>query len=123
MSNPTKKRILVIISQSPFCGNTGREALDATLAAAIFDQHVSVLFCGNGCWHGLRTNKANPVTGKSTSDSWLAAPLYDIEGLYVSSETLAGKGLDTEQLIDNIQVIDDQQAKQLLADHDLIMSF
>ena len=123
MSAPQTKNILVVCSQAPSRGNLAREALDAAFAVAAFEQSVSIYFSGEGVWQLLATQQTNLTTGKAINSSWKAASLYDIVNLYVSSEELAKRNINTDELIEGISVINAKDVNDIMTDQDLVLSF
>ncbi len=116
-------KILFVCSQSPGQGNLAREALDACFATAAFEQTVSVYFYGDAVWQLLKGQGNNPSTGKNISQSWQAAELYDITGLYVCQQSAAQRGLTSQDLIDSVTLIPTAQAQALMASQHSILSF
>ena len=46
----TEQPVLMMIRQGPFGQKSGRDALEAALAFATFEQPVSLYFTGDGVW-------------------------------------------------------------------------
>src|SRR5690606_13065 len=96
------KRIAVVCRRAPYSGSYPREALDTALAAAAFDQAVSLVFLGDGVWQLL---KGQQPEGKSVEKQLGALPLYDIDRLYAEAESLAQRGLESADLALPVQVL------------------
>lgn len=121
MSEPRKKRIAVVCRHAPYDGSYPREALDTALAAAAFDQPVTVVFMGDGVWQLLREQR--PEGGKSLEKQLGALPLYDIDTLYVEAESLAQRGLNVAELALPVQVLAGAALADLLAGQDVVLGF
>lgn len=117
------REILALCTYAPTRLVNAREALDAILATAIFDQSVSLLFCGDGVWQLVAQQGDYTGSDKSLIDSLAALPLYDIEAVYADETSLAERGLHAADLLPQARIIGDTQARQLLADACAIMSF
>ena len=120
---PAPLKILAVCSYSPEQQLAAREALDAILACAIFDQKMSLLFCGEGVGQLLKSLIDHTGSDKPLSQSLSALPLYDVEALYVDEQSLQERGLVPEQLIDGVTVISAAAAGALFSECDRIMSF
>ena len=120
---PAPLNVLAVCSYSPGQQLAAREALDAILACAIFDQNMSLLFCGEGVGQLLKSLADYTGSDKPLSQSLGALPLYDVEALYVDAQSLQERGLTAEQLIDGVSVISAEAAGALLSKCDRIMSF
>lgn len=88
-----KKSLLIILTQGPNASSANQEALDIALAAASFDQPVSLLFEGDGVYQLLTEQDPNIVGRKNLSKAMKAFPIYGIEKLYAFS--------DNNTLLDN----------------------
>ena len=120
---PAPLKVLAVCSYSPEQQLAAREALDAVLACAIFDQKMSLLFCGEGVGQLLKSLVDHTGSDKPLSQSLCALPLYDVEALYVDAQSLQERGLVPEQLIDGVSVISAEAAGALFRKCDRIMSF
>lgn len=96
--NTARKTILFILQRAPYASSAVREALDAALAAAAFEQDVQLLFTGDGVWNLLQGQQPEVIAGKDTSKMLQALSYYDIEAVYVDSPSLDARNLSAEQL-------------------------
>ena len=87
------KKILFVISKPPYASKRNAELLDAALVAAAFDCEVSLLFRDDGVWSLLPEQSANTVGQRSIAKMMLGLSDYDIDKLYVCSESLKNRGL------------------------------
>ena len=97
MTTPRKK-ILFILQRAPYGTATAREALDAALAAAAFEQDVQLLFAGDGIWQLLPDQQADAIASKDIGKMLQALGYYDINEIFVDAVSLAERQLDTTQL-------------------------
>ena len=116
-------KLLAVCSYSPAHQVAAREALDAILACAVFEQQLSVLFCGEGVGQLLNTLSDCSGSDKPLSRSLSALPLYDVDTIYVDALSLQERGIDRNQLIDGVTVLPASSVRDLLRDSDRIMSF
>lgn len=77
-----KKSLLIILTQGPNASSNNQEALDIALAAASFDQPVSLLFEGDGIYQLLTEQDPNIAGRKNLSKAMKAFPIYGIDKLY-----------------------------------------
>ena len=100
-----------------------REALDAILASAVFDQAVSVLFCGDGVWQLLPEQEDLTGSDKPLARSLAALPLYDVDAIYVDADSLRERGLSPGDLLPLARLAAPEQVRQLLGSSDRLMCF
>lgn len=118
------KKILCISRHAPYDSAFAREALDATLAASVFDQKTSLLFIDDGVFQLVDNQKTKRISQKNISKTLTALTLYGVDNIYIQSTSLIKRNLTKSQLIlRNIQVLDDNAVKHLLNKQDQILSF
>lgn len=118
------KQILCINRHSPYDSALAREALDAILAAATFDQDISVLWMDDGVYQLLATPEDSNAHNQSIAKPLAALNLYGVEKIYVHSPSLQERGIEVEQLLlPTLEHLDDAGVKALIARQDQLLSF
>lgn len=116
------KSVLLITRQAPWAGIGAAEALDIALAAGAFDLPLSILFMDDGVLQLLAQQQSQMLEQKDLSANLQALPMFGIEQLYVAEQCLNQRGLDSELLAVDVDVLDDQQIQQLIRQHDYVMT-
>ncbi len=118
------KKILLISRHAPYGTSIAKDALDAALAAAIYDQDLCMLFMDDGIFQLLRDQQAQEISQKSFTSMLSALPFYDIDKIYIHQESLEQRGLTIESLIiENAAIVNSTQISTLLNNQDHILSF
>ena len=118
------KKILVVSRQAPYGTGVAREALDAALAAAIYEQDLSLLFMDDGVFQLLKGQDSGDISQKRISANLQALPLYGVEKIFVHSESLEMRKITTDELVlDDLQLLSSSEIGQLMSEHDQILSF
>ena len=117
------KRQLVIVRRSPYGTSLARTALDVALAAATFDQPVSVLFLGEGVLQLIPDQDSRAIDSKSVAKLITSLPLYDIDKIHVDTEALARYGIETNALPDFAECVDTARIQQLMAAQRHILAY
>lgn len=119
-----KKRILILSRHAPYGTSIAREALDAALAASIYDQQVSMLFMDDGVFQLLDKQRPLGISQKNMASMLSALPIYGVEDIYVHSGSLQQRSLKLDDLaIDFVRVIDDSDVANLISQQAYILSF
>lgn len=116
-----KRHLLFVFRSSPYGSGRAREGLDAVLAAAIFDQTVSVLFLGDGVFQ-LCAGQA-PDDIRNQHKMLQSLPLYDVEYLYFSSSALAERRINAQDILIPGKPLSDPEIADLMATADQILPF
>ena len=118
------KKILFINRHAPYGSSIAREALDAMLATAVYEQDLSLLFMDDGVFQLLKGQEAHEIAQKSLSANLSALPLYGVEKIYVHYESLDSRALTPADLVLNeVKLLRNQDISQLLQKQDHILSF
>lgn len=117
-----KKTLLFILQRAPYGSSATREALDAALAAAAFEQHVQILFIGDGVWHLLAAQQPHAISSKDTSKMLQALDYYDISDVFVDEMSLQERGLSATQLAIASRTIGGDTLKQLINAADCVIA-
>lgn len=118
----SSKRLLLLMRHAPYAGARATEALEAALVGAVFDMPTSLLFRDDGVWQLLADQQADALGARTHSKLISALPQYDINNLYVCSDSLAARQIDPSQIGEEITLVNPQQQQQLIADHNLVLN-
>ncbi|BFM20806.1 sulfurtransferase complex subunit TusC [Gilvimarinus japonicus] len=118
------KSILCISRHSPYGNALAREALEAVLAAAAFEQNIALLLMDDGVWQ--LKDQQQPLAGiqKSVARNLSALEMFGVETVYAHQPSAHQRGLSAQAIcIDTVQWLTDDQVRQLISQHDHLLSF
>jgi len=119
----TVKKFAFINRKAPYGTIYALESLEVVLISAAFDQDVSLVFADDGVYQ-LKKGQATKAVGmKNFSPTYRALEGYDIEKLFVEKESMEARGLTTDDLIVDVEVLDAAQMAALLEEQDVVLSF
>ncbi len=79
--------------------STGREGVDALLAASAYCEDISVIFLGDGVGQLVAAQDPALIQSKAYAPMMKLFDLYDIEKVYVCQQSLADRGLGKASLV------------------------
>ena len=117
------KSVLVIHTSSSFNDLAGKEALDISLILGSYEQNVSVVFYQHGVFQTLAHQDPESIRQKDYISTIKALDIYDIENVYAHVASLKEYGLETSELLPNVDIIDDDALLVLKhkADHVIVI--
>ena len=118
-----RKKILVLCRRAPYSGHLARAGLDAALAAAVFEQDLSVLFMDEGVWQLVPGKQSGEIDNKSISSTLESMPLYDIESFFVEALSLQQRGIAAEALNHNTITLGAAELPAFIDSFDQVWSF
>jgi tRNA 2-thiouridine synthesizing protein C len=122
-SGPKVKKFMFVNRKAPYGTIYALESLEVVLITATFDQDVSLVFIDDGVYELAKGQQTKGIGIKNFSPSYRALEGYDIEKLYVDQASLDQRGLTEADLLVPVEVLDDQQMGELMAQQDVILSF
>jgi tRNA 2-thiouridine synthesizing protein C len=107
--------VLFIASRSPWSGAAAAAGADVLMTAAVFEQPLSVVFCGDGVWQLLAGQDGDELKVKTLSRIFPAFELYDIRQVKVLASSLAERTLHRHDLVIDVELVTDEQLRELIA--------
>jgi tRNA 2-thiouridine synthesizing protein C len=117
------KKFMLVNRKAPYGSIYALESLEVVLIAAAFEQDVSVAFVDDGVYQLKKGMQTKAIATKNFSPTYRALEDYDIDKLYVESESLAARGLVAEDLITDVKLIDRAALAELMEQQDVVLSF
>jgi len=116
-------RLVFMLSKAPHGSSYGREALEAALMAAAFEQDVTLVFESDGVLQLLAGQAPEAIGEKDVAAGYRALELYGIEEAYVHEPSLAARGLWTSDLLIEPALVDDAGLRALIGSAHQVLTF
>ena len=117
------KKFLYVNRKAPYGTVYALESLEVVLIGAAFEQDVSMLFVDDGIYEITKGQNTDGIGMKNFSKTYRALEMYDVEKLYVDQRSLDERGLTTDDLLVDVEVITTEQIQDLMEDNDVVLSF
>ncbi|HMM47132.1 MAG TPA: sulfurtransferase complex subunit TusC [Thiobacillaceae bacterium] len=117
------KKFMFLNRKAPHGTVYALEGLEVVLITAAFDQDVSLVFTDDGVYQLMKGIDTKGIEVKDFSKTYRALEGYDIEKLYVDRSSMEARGLSEEDLIVDVNVLSDDEMKNLMAEQDVVISF
>lgn len=118
------KKLLIISRQPPYGSSLPREALDVALAAAVYDQDISLLFMDDGVFQLVAEQSPEHLQQKNLAAVLSALPLYGIEQIFVHRESLEQRSLTPDDVsLEGVTLLSTADIKALIDQQDHLLSF
>ena len=112
-----------LFCSAPHGQSSGREGIDALLAASAYCESIKVLFSGDGVLQLLRDQQPEAILSKDYAPMMKLFDLYDIEQVYVCQQSLAERGCANADLVIEAQVLDVSAFRAQLAQCASVLTF
>ncbi|XBS69476.1 sulfurtransferase complex subunit TusC [Acerihabitans sp. KWT182] len=118
------KRVAFVFSRGPHGGASGREGLDALLAASAVLQDIGVFFVADGVLLLLPGQRPGDILARDFIATFGVLPIYDVDRFYLCAESLAERGLSQErQWVLDAEILPAAAWRQRLSEFDIVLTF
>jgi len=116
------KKILFVLRTPPHNGVLLQEMLDIILTTAAFDQAVSLLLLDDAVFQ-IKTGQHPEKTGiKDTAAAFNALGLYDVNDIYIETESLQERGLKPSSLCLPVETVARKDLAGLMTRFDVVFA-
>lgn len=115
------KHLVYTFRSAPYSSPVAQEGLDAVMAAAVFEQKVSVLFVDDGVFQLLPNQ--TPIQQKNYAKMLQALAMYDVDRCFVHAPSLAHRASNAAPPCIPVTKLDDAGVRALLASADHLLVF
>lgn len=123
ITGQNRKRFLCVNRRAPHGTIYALESLEVVLAAAAFEQRVTVLFLDDGVFQLVKGQKTDALGVKDFSPTYKALEMYEVERVVVERESLNRRGLSEDDLIVPADVLAEDEISELFESHDILLNF
>ena len=116
-----KKNLLLIFQSAPYDTPYAQEGLDTLLAAAVFEQNVSVLFVDEGIFQLL--SEQQPQGRKNHGKMLQALSMYDVENCFYHKPSAVKRQITNESFSLKATALNNLETHALLASADHTLTF
>ena len=122
-SNASGRKNLTFISRrSPYGSGYAKACLDMVLSAAVFDQHVTLVFMDDGVLQLQPNQQAGDIHAKDLSAALAALPLYDVDNVYADRDSLTRCGMFSDQLAIEVRLCDADKIAEIIRQSDVVFT-
>ena len=123
MKSANNQEVLFIASRSPWSSAAAAAGADLLMTAAVFEQSVGVVFCGDGVWQLQAGQDGSGLGLKTLAKIVPAFELYDIKRIRVAESSLRERGLTLQDLVMDVELVNDEGMRTLIASSKTVFVF
>ncbi len=116
------KKFLFVLRTCPHNGAWAKEMLDVILTTAAFDQPVSILLLDDGVFQIKKNQNPDFLGMKDTAAIFKALELYDVNDIFVETESLSERGLNVIDLCIPTESLSQKDISQFMERFDVVFS-
>jgi tRNA 2-thiouridine synthesizing protein C len=112
-----------IFSSTPHSTSSGREGLDALLAASAYCEDIRVIFMGDGVYQLLKNQETQRILSKDYAPLFKLMELYDVDSIYICERSMKERGLVSSDFLIHGQFLDSMALSNQLHIADKVLTF
>ncbi|MFT5446196.1 MAG: tRNA 2-thiouridine synthesizing protein C [Gammaproteobacteria bacterium] len=117
------RTIAFVTRHAPHGSVFAQEALEVVLLGAAFEQRVRLVFMDDGIFQIKKGQDTEALGVKNFARAFNALPMYELDRIVVERESLQARGLDTDDLAIEVEVLNAADIARMLDDSDVLLGF
>ncbi|GEM78230.1 sulfurtransferase complex subunit TusC [Vibrio superstes] len=117
------KKITFVFTSTPHSTAHGREGLDAIFATSAYSENLQLVFAGDGVSQLLKQQQPQSILSRDYISAFRLLDLYEVEEVYVCSESLNELGFTQQELFLDAELLDSEGIAHKLATSDVVLRF
>jgi len=113
---------MIVCRTPPYGSSRTRDAIDAAMAFAAFEQHLTLLFIGEGVLALLADQDPPREFSRNLAKLLGTLPDYGIAALHADGAALQSCGLASAQLVPGVTLLSSSEIAALFAAHEHILT-
>lgn len=123
MTLADKKSWLFLSCKNAWTNSAAASCAEVAMTAAIFDQPVSLIFCGDGVTQLLKNQDGNGLNQKSLAQLFPALELYDVKHIYVEEAALQERELNLQDLLLPVTLVQAAAIRSMITESHTVFIF
>jgi tRNA 2-thiouridine synthesizing protein C len=115
--------VAVLMRKAPYGSVYTAEGFRTLMGIAVFEMDISVVFMDDGVYALLAGQDPGKLDMKPLGDGFPMLRDFDVDKFYVHDESLAERGLTTEDLVMEVEVVNGAQIAEILDQAGKVLPF
>jgi tRNA 2-thiouridine synthesizing protein C len=115
--------VTVLMRKAPYGSVYTAEGFRTMMGIAVFELDISVVFLDDGVYGLLKNQAPDKLDMKPLGDAFPMLREFDVNKFYVHDESLAERGLTTDDLVMEVEVVDGARIAQIMEASSKVLPF
>ena len=116
-------KVAVLMRKAPYGSVYTAEGFRAVMGIGIFEMDVALVFADDGVFALLKGQDPEALDMQPLGDGFSMLPEFGVEEFYVHAPSLEARGLSTDDLAIDVQLLDNAGLAELLSQCSAVMPF
>ena len=115
--------VAIVMRKAPYGSVYTAEGFRTIMGIAVFEMDISVVFVDDGVFALLKDQDPDQFDMKPLGDGFPMLREFDVDRFYVHDQSLAERGLTTEDLVMDVEVVDGARIAQIMQSAGKVLPF
>lgn len=116
-------KAIVLMRKAPYGSVYTAEGFRSVMGIGIFEIDVAMAFTDDGVYALVKDQDPEKLDMQSLGDGFPMLPEFGVEKFYVHQPSLEARGLSTDDLVMDVELVDDARLAALLAEYGTVLPF
>ena len=116
-------QVAILMRKAPYGSVYTAEGFRTIMGLAVFELDISVVFVDDGVYALIKDQSPLKLDMKPLGDGFPMLTEFDVKKFYVHDESLAERGLTTDDLVMEVEVVSGAQIAQILETAGKVLPF
>jgi len=116
-------QVAILMRKAPYGSVYTAEGFRTIMGLAVFELDISVVFVDDGVYALIKDQNPSKLDMKPLGDGFPMLTEFDVKKFYVHHESLAERGLTTDDLVMDVEVVNGAQIAQILETAGKVLTF
>mgnify|MGYP000670660054 CR=1 FL=1 len=117
------EQVTILMRKAPYGSVYTAEGFRSMMGIGVFELDISVLFVDDGVYALVKGQDPSALDMKPLGDGFPMMPDFGVTKFYVHDQSLSERGLTTDDLVMNVQLVDEAGAAHILESSGIVLPF
>lgn len=117
------EKVAIVMRKAPYGSVYTAEGFRTIMGIAVFEMNIDVVFLDDGVYALLKNQDPAKLDMKPLGDGFPMLTDFGVNEFYVHDESLAARGLTTDDLVLPVEVVDSTQIARMLENAGKVLPF
>jgi tRNA 2-thiouridine synthesizing protein C len=116
-------KVAVLMRKAPYGSVYTAEGFRSVMGVGIFEMDVALFFLDDGVYALVKNQSPEKLDMQALGEGFVMLPDFGVEKFYVHRPSLEARGLSVDDLVMDVQLVEDADLAELLAEYGKVLPF
>ena len=116
-------QVAILMRKAPYGSVYTAEGFRSMMGIGVFEMDISAIFVDDGVYALVKDQDPSGLEMKAMGDGFAMLPDFGVNKFYVHDQSLSERGLATDDLVIDVEIVDDAEVARLLESCKTVLPF